>query len=54
MRKLNLLIVEGNIKSENDSFRAAGIKTHAESCQASIGNYYKNINIDVVLSLIHI
>ena len=48
MRKLNLLIVEGNIKSENDSFRAAGIKTHAESCQASISNYYKNTNIDVV------
>jgi len=48
VRKLNLLIVEGNIKSENDSFRAAGIKTHAESCQASIGNYYKNTNIDVV------
>ena len=54
MRKLNLLIVEGNIKSENDSFRAAGIKTHAESCQASIGNYYSNTNIDVAVSYTHL
>ena len=31
-----ILIVEGNLKEENQSFSAGGIKTHTESLKESI------------------
>ena len=35
-----ILIVEGNLKEENQSFTEGGIKTHTESLKDSL-NYYK-------------
>ena len=63
-----ILIVEGNIREENQSFTDGGIKTHTESLKDSISHFTKDIEIDVVnpssdsnvsdvvknLSLIHI
>ena len=36
-----ILIVEGNLKEENQSFTEGGIKTHTESLKDSIG-YFTN------------
>ena len=47
MKKLNLLVVEGNLQKENDNFRNNGIQTHAESLKDSLGYYEKDLNIDV-------
>ena len=47
MKNLNLLIVEGNLKSENDNFKNSGIQTHAESLKESLAYYSKDLNIDV-------
>jgi len=47
MKKLNLLVVEGNLQKENDSFRNYGIQTHAESLKNSLQYYTKDLNIDV-------
>ena len=48
MSSLNILIVEGNLKEENQSFSKAGIETHTESLKDSLSNFSKNINYDVV------
>ena len=45
-----ILIVEGNLREENQSFTDGGIKTHTESLKDSI-NYFTK---DLELSLIHI
>ena len=42
MRKL--LIVEGNLREENKSFLAAGIKTHTESLKQSAAGAGLNDN----------
>ena len=47
MKKINILVVEGNIQKENDNFRNNGIQTHAESLKDSLGYYEKDLNIDV-------
>ena len=47
MKNINLLVVEGNVEKENDSFRKQGIKTHAESLKDSLIYYSKDINFDV-------
>ena len=47
MRKLNLLVVEGNLQKENDNFREHGIQTHAESLKNSLEYYTEDLNIDV-------
>jgi len=47
MKKINILVVEGNLEKENDSFRNNGIQTHAESLKDSLGYYTKDLNIDV-------
>ena len=47
MKNLNLLIVEGNIQEENDTFKLNGIPTHAESLKESLSYYTKDLNIDV-------
>ena len=31
MKNLNLLVVEGNLQKENETFKSSGIATHAES-----------------------
>ena len=46
MKKLSLLVVEGNLLSENKNFKEAGIQTHTESLKESISNYHKKINYE--------
>ena len=43
-----LLIVEGNLKEENQSFTEGGIKTHTESLKDSISYFTNDLEIDVV------
>ena len=43
-----ILIVEGNLKEENQSFSAGGIKTHTESFKDSISYFTNKLIIDVV------
>ena len=47
MKNLNLLVVEGNIQEENDTFKLNGIPTHAESLKESLSYYTNDLNIDV-------
>ena len=48
MKNLNLLIVEGNLASENKNFKDVGIQTHTESLKESISNYNNNINYEIL------
>ena len=43
-----ILIVEGNLREENQSFTDGGIKTHTESLKDSISYFTNKLNIDVV------
>tara|TARA_Y100001936_G_C16052339_1_gene658661 strand:+ start:351 stop:1133 length:783 start_codon:yes stop_codon:yes gene_type:complete len=43
-----ILIVEGNLKEENQSFTKGGIKTHTESLKDSISYFTNQLEIDVV------
>tara|TARA_B100000214_G_scaffold33080_1_gene21076 strand:- start:1715 stop:2503 length:789 start_codon:yes stop_codon:yes gene_type:complete len=43
-----ILIVEGNLREENQSFTDGGIKTHTESLKDSISFFTNNLDIDVV------
>ena len=43
-----ILIVEGNLREENQSFTDGGIKTHTESLKDSINYFTKDLEIDVV------
>tara|TARA_Y100000590_G_scaffold402058_1_gene487422 strand:- start:1657 stop:2454 length:798 start_codon:yes stop_codon:yes gene_type:complete len=47
MKNLNLLIVEGNLQEENESFKHSGIQTHAESLKESLLYYTKDLNLEV-------
>ena len=47
MKNLNLLVVEGNLQKENETFKNSGIPTHAESLKESLSYYTKDLNIDV-------
>ncbi len=47
MKNLNLLVVEGNLKKENETFKKSGIPTHAESLKDSLSYYSNNLNIDI-------
>ena len=42
-----ILIVEGNLREENQSFTDGGIKTHTESLKDSISYYTNDLEIDV-------
>jgi len=42
-----ILIVEGNLKEENQDFIDAGIPTHTESLKESISYFTNNLDIDV-------
>ena len=44
---LNLLIVEGNLQAENDTFKKAGIQTHTESLKDTLNYLKKDLNIEV-------
>ena len=48
MSKIKILIVEGNLKEENQSFIDGGIKTHTESLKDSISYFTNNLDINVV------
>ena len=41
-----ILIVEGNLREENQSFTDGGIKTHTESLKDSISYFTKNLEIE--------
>ena len=45
MKNLNLLIVEGNLQTENNNFTNSGIQTHAESLKESLSYYTSDLNI---------
>ena len=42
-----ILIVEGKLREENQSFTDGGIKTHTESLKDSISYYTNDLEIDV-------
>ena len=48
MKEISLLVVEGNLASENKNFKEAGIQTHTESLKESIANYHNKINYSVL------
>ena len=48
MNNLNILVVEGNSREENQSFSKVGIKTHTESLKESLNYYVDNLSLDVV------
>ena len=43
-----ILIVEGNLRDENQGFIEEVIKTHTESLKESISYFTNNLEIDVV------
>jgi len=43
-----LLIVEGNLREENESFSGVGIQTHTESLKDSLNYFTKDLKFDVV------
>ena len=48
MKNLKILIVEGNLESENINFKKAGIQTHTESLKDSIANYHTEVSYEVL------
>ena len=48
MNSVNLLIVEGNLREENESFSNVGIQTHTESLKDSLDHFSTNLKYDVV------
>ena len=46
MRKI--LIVEGNLREENQNFSTSGIQTHTQSLQDSLANFTNELDMDVV------
>ena len=48
MKDLNILIVEGNLREENDNFIDVGIPTHTDSLKESLNHLNRKINYDVV------
>ena len=48
MKKLNILICEGNTPEEGRIFQDASIQTHTQSLKESLSYYNKNLNVDVI------
>ena len=48
MKKLNILVCEGNTPEEGEIFQNAGIQTHTQSLKDSLSFYNNNLNIDVL------
>ena len=43
-----ILIVEGNLREENENFSTSGIQTHTQSLQNSLANFTNELDMDVV------
>ena len=43
-----ILIVEGNLREENESFSENGIQTHTESLKDSLSHFTDELSFDVV------
>ena len=41
----NILIVEGNLREENQSFSRAGIQTHTESLKDTLNHFSKKLSL---------
>ncbi len=50
MNSVNLLIVEGNLREENESFSNVGIQTHTESLKDSLDHFSTNLKYFSVIS----
>ena len=48
MKDFNILIVEGNLKEENQNFLKVGIQTHTESLKDSLNVFNNNYHFDVI------
>jgi len=48
MDNLKILIVEGNLKEENQNFKKVGIPTHTESLKESLNFLSKDLSLEVV------
>ena len=48
MSNFNILIVEGNLKEENQNFSEVGIQTHTESLRESLNHFNNDLDFDVV------
>ena len=48
MSNLNILIVEGNLREENENFSKVGIQTHTESLKDSLNYFTDELKFDVV------
>ena len=48
MNNLKILIVEGNLREENQSFLKVGIETHTESLMYSLKHYSNELDFDVI------
>ena len=48
MKNLNILVVEGNLKEENQNFLKVGIQTHTESLKDSLNGFNNQYNFDVI------
>ena len=48
MKNFNILIVEGNLKEENQNFSEVGIQTHTESLKDSLNGFDNHYNFDVI------
>ncbi len=48
MNSINILIVEGNLKEENQNFSKVGIQTHTQSLRDSLNHFTNDLNFDVV------
>ena len=48
MKNFNILIVEGNLKEENQNFLKVGIQTHTESLKDSLNRFINNYHFDVI------
>ena len=48
MGNLKILIVEGNLKEENQNFKKVGIPTHTESLKESLNFLSKDLSLEVV------
>ncbi len=44
-----ILIVEGNLREENESFSENGIQTHTESLKDSLSHFTNELSFDVVI-----
>ena len=48
MKNFNILIVEGNLKEENQNFLKVGIQTHTESLKDSLNRLNNKYNFEVI------